>query len=58
MKNRSKRGDTKRWIADIVYGDKKGKRSKTLRAEADRHDKDAMNKKKAQRAHLKRKRDE
>jgi len=51
MKNGSKRGDTIRWVSDIAYRGK-GKRAKKLLAEADRHDKDAMSKKKAQRKHL------
>lgn len=51
MKTKSKRGDTNRWLSDIVYSGK-GKRAKKLIADADRHDKNAMSKKKAQRKYL------
>lgn len=51
MKTGSKRGDTNRWLSDIVYRGK-GKRAKKLLADADRHDKNSMAKKKLQRRHL------
>ena len=53
MKTLSKQGNLKRWVADVAYASTpKSKRAKKLRAEADRHDKDAMQRKKNQRHHL------
>ncbi len=55
MKQRSKRGNTNRWVADVFakFGGRKWQESvDRLRKEADHFDKVAMKRKKAQRKHL------
>ena len=51
MKTRSKKGNSIRLVEALIYRGK-GKRSKQLLADANRADKNAMARKKAQRKHL------